>query len=77
MIKTFTENDLVRFLYQETSDQERQEICNALLCDADLRVKLQEMQQVKLELDAAALEPSPAAILNILSYAKAVSSAGN
>jgi hypothetical protein len=47
-----------------------------LLCDADLRVKLQEMQQVKLELDAAALEPSPAAILNILSYAKAVSSAG-
>ena len=70
MIKTFTQNDLMRYLYHETTEKEEQEICKALLTDSELRVMYQSMLALKAEMDKAQLEPSPSTVLNILSYAR-------
>ena len=70
MIKTFTQNDLMRYLYHETTEKEEQEISKALLTDTELRVMYQSMLALKTEMDKAQLEPSPSTVLNILSYAR-------
>jgi hypothetical protein len=70
MTKTFTQNDLIRFLYHETNEDQTKEINKALLGDAELRAQLAEMKSSKKSLDAAQLEPSQESVLNILSYAR-------
>lgn len=70
MIKTFTKNDLIRYLYHETTEKEEQEINQALLSDSELRAMYTSMTAIKKEMDNAQLEPSPATVLNILSYAR-------
>ena len=70
MIKTFTQNDLMRYLYHETTEKEEQEISKALLSDTELRELYASMLALKKDLDKAQLEPSPATVLNILSYAR-------
>jgi hypothetical protein len=70
MIKTFTQNDLMRYLYHETTEKEEQEISKALLSDTELRELYASMLALKKDMDKAQLEPSPAAVLNILSYAR-------
>ena len=59
----------MRYLYHETSEKEEQEISKALLTDTELRELYTSMLAVKKEMDQAQLEPSPATVLNILSYA--------
>ena len=71
MIKTFTQNDLMRYLYHETTEKEEQEISKALLTDSELRELYASMLALKKEMDKAQLEPSPQTVLNILSYARA------
>lgn len=70
MIKTFTQHDLMRRLYHETSAEETKEIDKALLLDSQLQRQYQEMAAMKKELDEAKLEPSDATIKNILHYAQ-------
>jgi hypothetical protein len=70
MIKTFTQTDLIRYLYRETSEEEKKEIDKALIRDSDLQALLMELRVMIKELDTASLEPSPATLLNILSYSK-------
>ena len=70
MIKTFTQNDLMRYLYHETTEKEEQEISKALLADNELRELYQSMSAMKAEMDKAQLEPSSSSILNILSYSR-------
>lgn len=70
MIKTFTQNDLIRYLYHETTEKEEQEIDKALLSDSELRSMYTSMSAIKKEMDSAQLEPSPTTVLNILSYAR-------
>ena len=70
MTKTFTQNDLIRFLYQETNEDQTKEINKALLGDAELRAQLAEMKSSKKLLDEAQLEPSAESVLNILSYSR-------
>ena len=43
MIKTFTQTDLIRYLYHETTEKERKEIDNALICDSELRALYNEL----------------------------------
>jgi len=69
MIKTFTQNDLIRFLYHETSEKETKEINKALLCDSELQALYNELKSLRHELDSVRLEPSAASIQNILHYA--------
>jgi hypothetical protein len=70
MIKTFTQNDLIRFLYHETSEEETKEINKALLCESELQEQYKELKAVRKELDAVRLEPSAASVQNILNYAR-------
>ncbi|HRG78309.1 MAG TPA: hypothetical protein PL167_01810, partial [Cyclobacteriaceae bacterium] len=70
MIKTFTQNDLIRFLYHETSEEETKEINKALLCDSELQTQYKELNATRKELDAARLEPSSEVVENILNYAR-------
>lgn len=70
MIKTFTQNDLIRFLYHETSEEETKEINKALLCDSELQTQYKELNATRKELDAARLEPSSEIVENILNYAR-------
>lgn len=70
MIKTFTQNDLMRYLYHETTEKEQQEISKALLADNTLRELYQSMSAMKTEMDKAQLEPASSTVLNILSYSR-------
>jgi hypothetical protein len=70
MIKTFTQNDLIRYLYHETTEKEEQEINKALLSDSELRAMYTSMTAIKKEMDKTQLEPSPATVLSILSYSR-------
>ena len=72
MIKTFTQTDLIRYIYHETSEAETKEIDKALICDNALQALYLDLIAQHKELDDAALEPPPSAILNILSYAKSL-----
>lgn len=70
MIKTFTQNDLIRFLYHETSEQETKEINKALLCDSELQAQYNELNASKSMLDETQMQPSASTVLNILSYSR-------
>ena len=70
MIKTFTQNDLIRFLYHETSEEETKEINKALLCDNELQTQYKELNAMRNELDGAHLEPPASVLQNILNYAR-------
>ncbi|MBX2944288.1 MAG: hypothetical protein KF725_00530 [Cyclobacteriaceae bacterium] len=73
MIKTFTQDDLIRYLYHETTEKETQEISKALLTDPELQAMYTSMSALKKEMDAAKLEPSAQTVLNILSYSRSTS----
>ena len=70
MIKTFTQTDLIRYIYHETTEQEEQEIAKALHADTELRAQNTNMMALKTQMDQAELQPSSSTILNILSYSK-------
>jgi hypothetical protein len=46
MTKLFTETDLIRYVYGETSETENTEIENAIICDSDLNETLNELKLV-------------------------------
>ncbi len=68
MTKTFTQNDLIRFIYRETTEEEAQEISRVLSFDRELQLHYRELLLTKDEIDKAQLEPSQAAVANILRY---------
>ena len=70
MIKTFTQTDLIRYLYRETTEEERTEIDKALICDSELMALYNEMCAMIKDMDGAQLEPSSATVLSILSYSR-------
>ncbi len=70
MTKTFTQNDLIRFIYRETTEKETQEISRVLSFDPELQLQYRELLLTKNNLDKAQLDPSSAAVENILRYAR-------
>lgn len=70
MIKIFTQDDLLRYLYKETSETENKEIANALLCDTDLLDLFKQLSAVKRDLNHAVKIPSQRVINNILEYSR-------
>ena len=72
MIKLFTQNDLIKFLYHETSEEESREISNALKCDSELQALFNDLKETVEHLDKDAMEPSSSAVLSILAYSRSV-----
>ena len=58
MTKTFTQNDLIRYIYDETSNAESSEIQQALLCSGSLQEEYKSLSGVISMLDEL-LETSP------------------
>lgn len=72
MITTFTQNDLIRFLYHETSEEENREIKRALQFDSVLSLQFEEIQSVSKNLDGTLVEPSDGVVERILNYSRGV-----
>ncbi|MEM1119070.1 MAG: hypothetical protein AAGJ18_01390 [Bacteroidota bacterium] len=68
MEQTFTNNDLVKFIYKETDIFETLEIQNALTEDADLMDQYQALMGGFMELPAVTFAPAPSVLQNILKY---------
>lgn len=72
MIKIFTQDDVIRYVYNETSELENIELEKAMLCDAELQEIYKELMVTKQQLDQSTKEPSDRVIQNILNYSKSV-----
>ena len=75
MTKTFTENDLVRFLYDEVNEDERLEIKESLCADMELRARLDELEEAKSALDAVTFKAPNDVVSRILYASKNLQSA--
>lgn len=72
MTKTFTQNDLIRYIYKETSDEENAEIEGALLCNAELLESFKEISLMKRKLQRALKDPEDSVINYVLAYSKSL-----
>ena len=72
MTKTFTRNDLIRYIYQETTEREKQEIEQKLLLDNKLFEEYKNLAEVSMELDRVNLSPSEKTINKILNFSKSI-----
>ena len=70
MITLFTPEDLLQFLYQETSPEKTVAIENALQFDWTLREKLEVLKASTLSLDKTMESPRAETVLSILRYAR-------
>ena len=70
MIKTFTENDLVRFIYKETSGEESRLIENAIVCDSHVQEQYSVLQETILSLDNVMRIPGQKVVERIMNYSK-------
>lgn len=72
MTQTFTstQNDVVRYLYNETSIQENSLVEEALLFDKDLLDFYLDCADLKTGMDKIQLSPSDSAIERILNYSR-------
>ena len=68
MKQTFTNNDLVSFIYKETSALKTLAIQEALALDADLFENYQTLMEGYIELPKATFAPSSSALQSIMKY---------
>ena len=77
MIRTFTLDDLIRYVYQETSKEESQEIEKALLFDAEIEARYKEICGIKMSITDIQEYQAKKATCNILNYSKSLNSLSN
>lgn len=70
MIKTFTPNDVIRYIYKETSAEESKLIAYSLLTDTELRTFYEEIIGMKQEISKLIKEPSDKTIGHILTFSR-------
>ena len=73
MTKTFTRDDLIRFIYKETTEDEYRAIESALLINDELFDQYQQLDSVRDILNGVRCSPSKTVINNILNYSKYLS----
>ena len=72
MTKTFTQNDVIRYIYGEIPDDEKLAFENAMICDAELLDLFHELRNVKNQLNLIKKNPRNHVIKNILDYSKSL-----
>lgn len=70
MIKTFTQNDVIRYVYNETPEEESELIAYTLLTDSQLQAFYDEMLALKKDLNKIEIGPSERVIQNILACSR-------
>ena len=73
MIKTFTQNDVIRFVYDEVDAIEHSQFKSLLLIDSSFHQLYTKYSKMKTRLDKTPLEPSENVINRILMYSKSFS----
>jgi hypothetical protein len=73
MIKTFTQNDVIRFVYNEVSTEERSQMEELLLIDTTFEKTYMQYMKTKVLIQKSNLEPSENVINRILNYSKSLS----
>ena len=72
MIKTFTQDDVVRYLYDDIPPGEKAEFESALIFDNELLRLFNELSAVKRGLSEVSISPSNQVEEKILDYAKSL-----
>ncbi len=72
MTKTFTQNDVIRYIYGEIPDDEKLAFENAMICDTELLDLFHELRNVKNQLNLIKKNPRSHVIKNILDYSKSL-----
>ena len=70
MIRTFTQNDLVRYIYKETTPEESSEIEIAMLFDEQLADAYTDLFSVVNNLETSMKAPPAKTVDAIISYSK-------
>ena len=70
MIKTFTQDDLIRYIYRETTTEETIQIKTALNFDESLSECYHELSKTVELLKRVSFKPSESCLDKILSYSK-------
>lgn len=68
MIKTFTEHDLLQYIYDELPAQDQQHLAINLLTDASFWQDYEDQEMVKNELNSLSYSPSQTTLDKILRY---------
>jgi len=72
MTKTFTRNDVIRYLYDDIEDDEKQDLQNLIICDPELLQYYYSIKEVKERLDKLFEKPSEFVTQKILDYSKSL-----
>ncbi len=70
MIQTFTQHDVIRYVYQETTETEDLLIQDGFVHDSEMLEFYLDMLDVKAGLDKSYCQPSERSIDNILAYSR-------
>ncbi len=70
MIKTTTQHDVLRYVYNETSKKENSEIEQQIICDDEKSQAFFEFTDTKRKLEETFFEPSKKSIDAILAFSK-------
>ena len=72
MTKTFTQDDLVRFIYEDTTEEENIQLHNALVCDAELLDSYKRLLEIKNDLDQGFVDPPQRVVDAALNYSRSL-----
>ena len=76
MIKTFTKNELVRFLYRESKEKQNTEIKHALLTNDNLAEEVVQMENLREELENFRVKAPEKIVRSILEYSRSLQPGG-
>ncbi len=69
MIKTSTNNDLLKFIYQETDPVESETIRQEIVQDEDLMEEAEQLREIKHQIENFIIKAPQRVVNKILSYA--------
>ena len=72
MTKTFTQDDVIRFVYDEMETEEAMDLSRVLFSDAKLERIYHELVALRAQIDGAVKKPSDGVIKRILNYSKSL-----
>ncbi|MDF7816028.1 hypothetical protein P1X15_00435 [Runella sp. MFBS21] len=70
MTQTFTPDDVIRYVYEETTDEENTLIEDALISDQELLEFYLETLEIKMLMNKIERTPSKGVVANILEYSQ-------
>ncbi len=70
MIKTITPSDVIRYLYDETSQEENVDIEVQKICNAEVDECIEDLRFIKNKMESIVYNPKDSTLQSILAYSK-------